>query len=454
MQRITLRPLGPIKSVEIPVKGLIVFIGPQASGKSTICKAIFFFRSLRDDLVKYILDSVQDRSFDKPLGTYGKRIRAKFLEFWGPSSAFGEILAEYDYGNGAAIKITLDGPYVSPEFNGHFKSGFHRIVGKAKDFSGKFPGRDKAFLSSSDLLASGAQKRAFLRQLDQLAKELFNDTRDLFFVPAGRSLAATLCDQLQSIHPHRLDYLTRAFVDRIGNTRPQFMRGLQGLVDDRKALTQEQIPFDYLRLAEKAIRNILKADYVYEPEGEKLFYDDRHFTKLNYSSSGQQESLWILLLIFLLILERRQSFVVFEEPEAHLYPEAQQEMVHLISLLSNAASSELAVTTHSPYILSALNNLLYAHNLGTTKPDRIAEIVDNHLWVNPQRVGAYFVSDGVARDILDEETGLIHAEAIDSASDAINGTFDRLFQLDDAQWPMKTSGITNAPNATPILGES
>lgn len=41
-----------------------------------------------------------------------------------------------------------------------------------------------------------------------------------------------------------------------------------------------------------------------------------------YSSSGQQEALWILFLIFSVILTRKSVFMVIEGPEAHFFPVA------------------------------------------------------------------------------------------------------------------------------------
>ena len=46
-----------------------------------------------------------------------------------------------------------------------------------------------------------------------------------------------------------------------------------------------------------------------------------------------------------------------EEPEAYLFPVAQKQII------------DFAITTHSPYILSSLNNLLYAYNLGADKSE-------------------------------------------------------------------------------------
>lgn len=52
---------------------------------------------------------------------------------------------------------------------------------------------------------------------------------------------------------------------------------------------------------------MLRGDYVNESDGEKLYYSDREYVKLMYASSGQQEVLWILLLIFIRILEQRNK---------------------------------------------------------------------------------------------------------------------------------------------------
>lgn len=58
-----------------------------------------------------------------------------------------------------------------------------------------------------------------------------------------------------------------------------------------------------------------------------------------------------------------RSFII-EEPEAHLFPSAQSVVVSLIANAYNRAESycSYTITTHSPYILSAMNNLIQAEN--------------------------------------------------------------------------------------------
>jgi len=89
------------------------------------------------------------------------------------------------------------------------------------------------------------------------------------------------------------------------------------------------------------------------------------------------------------------------------------------------------VTTHSPYILSSVNNLMYAYQVGTKKEVEVAARIPKDLWLDGSRVQAFFVDEGVLKDIIDAEQGLIKEEALDSASALINEDYEFLFELDD-----------------------
>jgi predicted ATPase len=51
MQKIIIKNFGAIEYAEIEIKKVLVLIGEQASGKSTIAKLIYFFKTLRDDIL-------------------------------------------------------------------------------------------------------------------------------------------------------------------------------------------------------------------------------------------------------------------------------------------------------------------------------------------------------------------------------------------------------------------
>lgn len=66
------------------------------------------------------------------------------------------------------------------------------------------------------------------------------------------------------------------------------------------------------------------------------------------------------------------SFVIFEEPEAHLHLSAQREMAKLIVKMINQGCHML-ITTHSDTFLQQLNNLIMLNKLSENNPDILQE---------------------------------------------------------------------------------
>ena len=54
MKKIIIKDFGPISHLEFEIKKINVFFGPQASGKSTVCKLIYFFYDYISNLVDRI----------------------------------------------------------------------------------------------------------------------------------------------------------------------------------------------------------------------------------------------------------------------------------------------------------------------------------------------------------------------------------------------------------------
>lgn len=431
MQRIEIRNFGPIKELNLDIKDFSILIGPQASGKSTIAKTIFFFKSLNDDLVKYFIESIEKNDFSKSIGTYAKSIRQKYLDYFGASTHLNGLHLKYYYTETIWISITIETnhKYITPNFCELFKDEFKSLVKEAIDFSGSIGQRNPSLLTSKDLLQIDSDKRKFVSYVKDKCNIIFQDDRELIFIPAGRSLLATLSDQLQFINPRNLDFLMRTFLDKINIVRPIFNKSLSDIIKERRLLTQYNIDYNKTNLAEEIISKILKGKYQYDKDGEKIFFDTNKYVKLNFSSSGQQESLWILLLLFIIILEKQNVFIVIEEPEAHLFPEAQKEISNLIALMSNVENSQVIITTHSPYILASINNLILANKVGSEK-EEVSARINKNLWIRRDKIYAALVTNGQVRDIIDNELNIIQQENIDSVSGAINDEFDFLFQFE------------------------
>jgi hypothetical protein len=162
--------------------------------------------------------------------------------------------------------------------------------------------------------------------------------------------------------------------------------------------------------------------------GENLLFTDGKKVTLELLSSGQREALPLALVFAYIISSRRQAGeftnIYVEEPEAHLFPDAQEEISRLISFLSHNADRQaaFAITTHSPYILAAFNNLIKAGNIVQQKPalkNAVCTIIPESMHINVERFSAYALKDGRAEDIIDGETSLISAAAIDACPKAL-----------------------------------
>ncbi|GAB1397074.1 AAA family ATPase [Saprospiraceae bacterium] len=431
MQRIEIKNFGPIKELNLDIKDFSLLIGPQASGKSTIAKTIFFFKSLNDELVKYFIESIDKNDFSKSIGTYAKSIRKKYLDYFGASTHLDGLHLKYYYTETVWISITIETnhKYITPIFSKIFSEEFNTIVKEAINFSDSIGQRNPSLLTSKDLIQLDSDKRKFVSNIKSKCNSVFQEDRELMFIPAGRSLLATLSDQLQFINPRNLDFLMRSFLDKINIVRPIFNKSLGDIIKERRLLTQYDIDYNKTKLAEDIISKILKGKYQYDKDGEKIFFDTNRYVKLNFSSSGQQESLWILLLLFIIILEKQNVFIVIEEPEAHLFPEAQKEISNLIALMSNVENSQVIITTHSPYILASINNLILANKVGSENA-KVADRINQNLWIRSDKVYAALVANGQAKEIIDSELNIIQQEKIDSVSSTINHEFDFLFQFE------------------------
>ena len=142
-------------------------------------------------------------------------------------------------------------------------------------------------------------------------------------------------------------------------------------------------------------------------------------------------------MLYYYIYEDKSAVFIIEEPEAHLYPDTQKQIAEYIAL-SLTGKNECIITTHSPYILGALNNLLDANRLQENGVDISALLKKNNLikqqLLRHSDFAAHFIDKGVAKNAMDEETGLVKNELIDGASDKINRLADEIFALENHPW--------------------
>lgn len=127
------------------------------------------------------------------------------------------------------------------------------------------------------------------------------------------------------------------------------------------------------------------------------------------------------------------SDIYLEEPEENLFPETQHDLVNwLVELLNGERKHSLFIATHSPYIMSAFNNLIQAGDIIEDSPEKraeVEEIIGGNRAINYDDVAAFAISDGRVHSIKDDELRLISPSELDTASDNISNVFNQLLQL-------------------------
>ena len=89
MQKIIIKNFGAIAYAEIEIKKVLVLIGEQASGKSTIAKLIYFFKSLRDDVFNQVYQDQERDYFVENLDIVFV-LQEKFYNWFGTTTNFSD----------------------------------------------------------------------------------------------------------------------------------------------------------------------------------------------------------------------------------------------------------------------------------------------------------------------------------------------------------------------------
>lgn len=402
MQQLKIRKFGPLNEVELQIKDYMVFIGPQASGKSTILKILYIFRSLREEVFRTVADIVEGINADPlPETILRGHIVNKFKSFWDSPARYGDFFLQYDYGDDKLVSIFQKKKVVYVVFSEKLEQEIRDI------FAGL-----RTFISERYKDATQEFKESYYVELDGYIYKLFDRERIPVYIPAGRVMAYGIFGRYLN---ERLDNAMKIFIQQIAEMRPLYFEQLEKMVNKETAFNI--LDRESVEMAMILIKRILKGDYVYEKDFERIKLEKRGtYIEMPMASTGQQESLWLLMQLFTAMLSGVEYFIIIDEPEAHLYPVAQKQLVELITLVANYTNNQVVMTTNSPTVLKTINNQVYA---GMKKGDEVAKVMNSKFWLEGSDFGAYMVEDGGVRDIVDKESGMISSEVVDVAGEII-----------------------------------
>jgi predicted ATP-binding protein involved in virulence len=121
-----------------------------------------------------------------------------------------------------------------------------------------------------------------------------------------------------------------------------------------------------------------------------------------------------------------EAVVMIDEVDLHLHPSWQQRV--LADLLRTFSNTQFILTTHSPFVVEALNNHLKRDKLGSLATED--EEIDNLIPLSTDQVRAYLMENGTKQPLIDEETGLVD-DALLEHFNQINALYDR---MRDIEW--------------------
>lgn len=430
MHKIHITNFGPINDITIDLENkLQLMVGEQATGKSTICKIIYLCCKIKHYLVDFICkteNALQSKKEDY-YQDFTIFIREKFIELFGACGHMDFFVIEYSFNEYKIdIKLKLNKTKNKKNVCVYFDKQLQKFIRSIlQSYHEIILDKDNKI----NPFGTSMNRTLFLENLHLDVKKAvdkaFNDYRDVLYIPAGRSLLSTLSDSLDLLYgaTGSFDLVMKDFILIIRDMKNRFGRRTEEILEKYSSLNAI-VKSEQVNEAILLIKRILKGDYVNDIDGEKIYFDSNHWVKLMYGSSGQQEALWIVLLCFFIILQNKDYLLIVEEPEAHLFPDAQFDITKLITLVSTSTNSNVIVTTHSPYILGSFNVLLLA---GMVKKNTS---IRNMFKISANKFKAFKLikenNETHLLSIIDQNQGMISFDYIDKISREFEIEMDNL----------------------------
>lgn len=396
MSRIKIKNFGPIKEGFnenggwMDINKVTVLIGDQGSGKSTVAKLVSIFSWIEKDLFR---SDGSTRRFRKQ-----ERIFKKYLEYHRINSYLKpetEIEYEgeayymtYKYGHNLEIQKTNERAYLLPKIT-------------------YYPA-ERNFVSSVKKSKGSLNLKLWSQSLQEF-KETFQEAKENFKEKESLPLP---------INNVELEYnkLNDILYVKGSDYRIQLSDSASGF--------QSFVP---LYVVAHYITTLLKNEQEMDEQQRDTF--KRESAKILKDKTYTEEQKRILLSNLAAQFNIKRILNIVEEPEQNLFPTSQQKMLYsLLEFNNTTKDNKLLITTHSPYMLAALNNSILAEEVFEKTGKEIDLYKKDHR-ISFEDVAAYKCEDGNVFSIIDEETRLINADAIDSCSTEINSDFDELLDL-------------------------
>ena len=420
---LTIKNIGPIKSVDLEINKINLFIGPQSSGKSTIAKLISFCKWLEKDIIIHQSASHIDFEYIKTNLFVYHKIGSYFTE--DSSFTYSSDLVKFSYHHNESIpRVEIIGivreskvgkiNYIPSERNYVAISNIATLNMESnyiRDFIFDWLLIHTKFTKEAPIDILGLVKYYYDKNRGD--RVIIGDGKEITLEEASSGLQAAI--PLLVFLSYGAEWIFHNQQDLSFEKHDQLQRAIFRYIFKGFDQSQEEET-----LKNKTIRDNLKSIV------DKISV----LTNNNEDLSDLGEFSQFIINVS----QPHYSTFIIEEPEENLFPITQYNLVkHIFKTLDNGRDNTLVITTHSPYIMSSVNNLIQACNIISKDENAVAYVEDILHYVpkfSYEEVCAYSLKSGYIESISCDEYKLISADSLDMASDVISSDFERLLNYE------------------------
>lgn len=400
MSTLTIRNIGPIIDVSLDLNKVNVIMGPQSSGKSTIAKIISYCTWVEKDVsVNQSLDAYKvDGYFKKKIEEFHK-LRGYFKK--DAEIVFESEVVKLQYAD-QKLSIEWVDKYAYKRSKIAYIPAERNIVIMPEMEKVEIPNNNiRSFLFDWFDAREIHSKEKYFAVLDLGMSYYFNEeSKENHIVVAegpekNDILLSNASSGLQSIVPliTIIEYLTGwiynneqdiSFEEDKKQTSVSHNLNIELVVE--RFVGKEVTDKDDLKSVFKIIKKMLDEN------------DDKVLQLVDYWSEVTNN-----------LFKTNNTQLIIEEPEQNLFPVAQRDLVYYMlgKCKDGGQNHRLSFTTHSPYILYALNNCMMGYIISDKMPEvEQAKLKSRQAWIDPKLVSVWEIENGKIKSIQGED-GLI-----------------------------------------------
>lgn len=404
-ERLVVKSFGPVRDLDITFKKVTLFIGDQGTGKSCVAKLFSMFKWLE----KVLIQKKYKRNYFEQYNRFLTKLCPyhRIESFIQPDSylKFESNLYDFFYSDGSFRICDKN------EDTGLFKASHQNEAGLSKIM---YVPAERSIVSVAE------NKTKLLKELPD-SSETFSDE----FVNAKKFFKSGYELPFEGLH-FEYDSLNEVGWISGGDYKVRLINASSGV--------QSSLPM--CMVSEYLSKMIVDREEIKLSKEEKDRLEKRVAEIMQ--DDAISDSIKDMMIRQLSSENRYDRFInIVEEPELNLFPKSQMEVLRsLVAINSSSEQNMLVLTTHSPYSLAILNMLIMGAKVYPKANENDREIIENILphryHLNENDMVAYRLSskeEDYCKSIINQNTGMIAKNDLDSCSDEINRIFNQLYRL-------------------------